>query len=232
MIPKPLLQIEHADLEELVSAARPEGRTLDYKSALPGNADDDKRNLLYDVTAFANTLGGDIVYGIAEQTVEGKKTGVPEAVTGVDAATRERDEQRLEAIIRSGVDPRIPGVALRWVPHPTEGRNTLVLRIPKSLLAPHMVTFGGLSRFYGRGTSGNFPMDVREVRAAFEMSGDIASRMQAFRAERIAQVAADALLKLPGRGRMVLHVVPISSFEVGASVDLSVPPQLDLLSRI
>jgi hypothetical protein len=123
MIQKPLSEVSAADLQELVSAAVHEGRTIDYKATLPGATDDAKRSLLYDVTAFANTLGGDIVFGIEEKP---GTPGVPGAVVGVDIVSREQEEQRLEAIMRSRVDPRIPGVALRWVEHPTQHRPTLI----------------------------------------------------------------------------------------------------------
>ena len=83
---------------------------------------------------------------------------------GIRVASKESQEQRLESIIRSGVDPRIPGIAMRWIPTPSDGDASLIIRIPKSLLGPHMVIFGGVRRFHGRGASGNFPMDVREIR--------------------------------------------------------------------
>jgi hypothetical protein len=41
-----------------------EGRQLDYKEQLPISSDDDKREFLGDVTSFANTAGGDLIYGV------------------------------------------------------------------------------------------------------------------------------------------------------------------------
>jgi hypothetical protein len=39
MIPKPLDHITEADLQALISDAVPEGRTIEYKRALPGNSE-------------------------------------------------------------------------------------------------------------------------------------------------------------------------------------------------
>jgi predicted HTH transcriptional regulator len=67
MISKPIDKIEWSDLESLIDDQISERRTIDYKRSLPSNSDDDKKNFLYDVSSFANTVGGDLIYGIVEQ---------------------------------------------------------------------------------------------------------------------------------------------------------------------
>jgi predicted HTH transcriptional regulator len=59
-----------------------ESRVLDYKERLPGDSDADKREMLADVTAFANSAGGDLIYGVKERRKCGA-TGEPEAVVGL-----------------------------------------------------------------------------------------------------------------------------------------------------
>jgi predicted HTH transcriptional regulator len=66
MIPKPLDHITEADLQALISDAVPEGRTIEYKRALPGNSDGEKKEFLADISSFANTSGGDLIYGMDE----------------------------------------------------------------------------------------------------------------------------------------------------------------------
>lgn len=220
MIPKNLSDITATDLNELVVAKRAEGRQIDYKSDLPGGSDEQKRNFLADVTAMANTLGGDIIYGVVEEIADGRNTGIPAEIRGVRVDSHEQKTIQLEQIARTAVDPRISGLSFRWIPHPSSEQQTLVLRVHKSLVGPHMVTYGGLSRFYGRATGGNFQMDVREIRASFEASGDLSRRLQGFRAERIAQVHSDLPVKLPGRGRLFLHVLPIA-YLLGPTDDLT-----------
>ncbi len=66
MIPKPLNEIAEADIQQLKASGVEEGKTIEYKRDLPGTKDEDKRELLADVSSFANTEGGDIIYGGAE----------------------------------------------------------------------------------------------------------------------------------------------------------------------
>ena len=78
MISKSFSEIEAADITYLVHEAVPEGRTLEYKETLPSNSDNDKKEFLADVSAFANAAGGDLIYGISEQRDEnGRPTGIP-----------------------------------------------------------------------------------------------------------------------------------------------------------
>ncbi len=46
----------------------------------------------------------------------------------------------------------------------------LVIRIPRSYGAPHMVTFQNTSRFYTRNSAGKHQLDVSEIRSAFALS--------------------------------------------------------------
>jgi hypothetical protein len=54
MIQKPLDRIEKADVDSLIANEEREDRALECKQALPTNSDDDKRELLADVSSFAN----------------------------------------------------------------------------------------------------------------------------------------------------------------------------------
>ena len=58
--------IEEKDLHELVDAQVPEGLRLEFKSTTYGKSDSDKRELLKDVSALANSHGGHLVIGVKE----------------------------------------------------------------------------------------------------------------------------------------------------------------------
>ena len=74
----PVPQIAKEDIESLVNAKVGEKRTLDYKQHWPDNSSEGKREFLYDVSSFANALGGDLVFGIEdEREAGGKATGLP-----------------------------------------------------------------------------------------------------------------------------------------------------------
>src|SRR5687767_2839466 len=77
--------IEKADIDQLVTNQVTERRTLDYKQSLPGGSDGDKKEFLADVSSFANASGGYLIFGIRDRRdSEGKPTGVPEIVEGLD----------------------------------------------------------------------------------------------------------------------------------------------------
>jgi predicted HTH transcriptional regulator len=63
-----MLKLEtRADLERLVAEGITESLTLDYKASPSlGKADKQRDELCKDVTAFANSAGGQIVYGMVD----------------------------------------------------------------------------------------------------------------------------------------------------------------------
>ena len=50
MLDKPLDQIAYTDLDQFVKEQWPEGKTVDYKRDSYGNKDDDKKELLKDLS--------------------------------------------------------------------------------------------------------------------------------------------------------------------------------------
>src|SRR5260370_35384994 len=63
---KPLAQIDEHDLLRLISDKAAESKTHDYKRDLVAQADGDKKEFLYDASSFANTQGGNLIFGVAE----------------------------------------------------------------------------------------------------------------------------------------------------------------------
>ena len=66
MIPKPLSEIVSSDFLNLIENEVPESKTIEYKQALNLKTDSEKKEFLADISSFANTSGGDLIYGIAE----------------------------------------------------------------------------------------------------------------------------------------------------------------------
>lgn len=221
MINKRFDLINKDDIDSLIANEVPESRTLEYKEQLPGHSDNDKKEFLADISSFANSSGGDLIYGVQEQRDNNNKTtGIPEAAKGLSIINTDAEIRRLEDIIRNGIAPRIVGIQ----PIAIEGflsGPAIIMRIPKSWNSPHMVTFKNHSRFYSRSSAGKYPLEVDEIRSAFIASESLAERISQFRTDRIAKIIGDETpFPLRPNPKIVLHVLPISSFSAGASIDL------------
>lgn len=181
---KPYSQITSQDIDRLLDEKVRESKTLDYKESLAGSSDAEKRGFLADVSSFANTIGGIIIFGIQEERDEvGNKLGIPAVVKGLEDFRGDEDIRRLENIIRSGLEPAFGNFWFHSVKH--NDKQLLLLAIGRSTFAPHMVSFKNDSRFFLRSNTGNQQMSVLELRHAFSEYRDWIQKAEAFRNDRI-----------------------------------------------
>lgn len=212
---KTLENLTEADLQALITFQVRESRTVDYKLQFHFGTDAEKREFLADVVSFANASGGYLVYGMAEAY------GLPTALTGLDLPDAELLINGLENSIRSSIQPRITGFKTQAIPL-ENGRIALVLHIPRSWAAPHAVTFGGSLRFFARNSSGKYPLDVTDLRAAYARSEGIAHQIRQFRMERLQLVASANLpVPMPSSPKIVFHAVPFQSLDPAFQVDIA-----------
>ena len=192
ILSKPLGQISKEDLESVVAAQVPEGQQIEYKQALPGNADGEKKEFLADVSSFANSAGGHLVYGVLEKRdASGKTTGLPEGINGLAGVNAGAEILRLENVIRDGIEPRLPAARLRQVDGFAAG-PVIVIEVPRSWASPHVVKFANHGRFYARNAAGKFQLDVQELRAALAHAPDGAGRCSTVRErENPCEVSSD-----------------------------------------
>jgi hypothetical protein len=221
MISKAVDAVTTADIEDLVTAEVREGRSLDYKAQLPGRSDGEKKEFLQDVCSFANAAGGNIVYGVTERRDgDRRNTGIPDRAAGLEGVNADEEVRRLEQMLLASVDPRIPGVRLRVLDGFASG-PCILLHIPRSWIGPHMVSLNRDSRFYSRNSAGKYPLDVRELRSAFGLAGQLRDGMRKFRDERLSRVIADDTPVRLGPGpRAVLHLVPLAALDAHHVVDV------------
>jgi hypothetical protein len=209
-----LESIEEKDLQALRENKVVEGKTIEYKLCLPSAREASKKEFLADVSSFANAVGGDLVFGIKA------KAGVPEEICGMEVSDADAENRRLEDIIRYGVEPRIPGIAIRAVRLSTS-RVVIVVRIPRSWALPHRVTYGKDWQFFSRTSVGKQPLNVPEIRALFGLSETTLERIRGFRAERLCKVVAgETPVALEGNALIVLHIVPFGAFDPATRFDV------------
>ena len=134
-----------------------ENATFDAKMGLPDKGK--SKDLAKDVAAMANN-GGVLLYGLGED--ENQRPTVPKPFDL--AGARERVDQIVQASISE--PPVIEIYAIPTESDPSIGY--LVVVVPPSHRAPHMVTAGGDNRYYGRGATGNVQLSEGVVARLYE----------------------------------------------------------------
>ncbi|OQW60562.1 MAG: hypothetical protein BVN28_08590 [Nitrospira sp. ST-bin4] len=210
----PLGSVSEEHLLRLPDDREQESKTIEFKLELPGSGYEDHKKFLAAITSFANTVGGDLIYGVKAPN------GVAEEVIGLngdlDAAMG-----RLENLVRTAIQPRVTAYNLRLIPL-SNGNKVLVFRVSRSWTLPHRVTLGGHDKFYGRNSTGKYELDVPQLRSLFLLSESTADRIRNFRAERISLILSDQTpIALAPGPKTVLHVVPFDTFSGGYSFDVS-----------
>lgn len=214
---RPIESITEKDLQALIDDEMPEGKSIDYKLELTLADKEAKKEFLADVTSFANTSGGHLLIGVSDK---------PRTLVGIEAPGNEHDarKQQIDNLLRDSIDPRLPRLEQHFVRLQT-GKYVLVLRIEQSWAGPHMVKAS--SRFSARNSSGKFQLDTQQLRAAFAAADDLGRRMGLWRTERIGKILAnEAPWALPAHPRLIVHLMPQSSF---AGLRTCVAPKRDAM---
>ena len=144
-----------SDVEQLIQYEVEENIHLDYKRDGALSKEDNKKRveITKDVSAFANSDGGIIVYGLAESDHK------PQSITYIDGMVYTKEW--LENIINS-IQPRIDGVKIYPVRKDNDLKQSLyIVKIPRSSQAPHMAKD---NKYYKRFNFLSEPMQDYEVK--------------------------------------------------------------------
>ncbi len=141
------------DIEYVISNEVEENIHLDYKASGALDKDERKRSeITKDVSAFANSDGGIIVYGISEEDHK------PKEISPIDG--RVYTKEWLENVIQQ-IQPRIENVMIYPIRVNDLGQSIYVVNIPRSGKAPHMARD---KRYYKRFNFKSEPMEDYEVK--------------------------------------------------------------------
>jgi len=150
---KPVEDITEVELQKLIDEERIEKKVLEYKSELPGNKDSERKEFLADISSFANAIGGDLIYGV----IENRETGKPEKLEGIEIKNLDQEILRIDQKIRDGIEPNIPSSSINIQEiQLANSKYIIIIRIKKSWLGPHRVSFKSWDRFYTRSTNGKY----------------------------------------------------------------------------
>jgi len=182
---------EHEILAAIEAEDLTETASFDAKASLPAKGK--SKDLAVDVAAMAND-GGTLLYGVGEDQNDRLTVLQPFVLLGA--------RERVDQIIRTSISepPTIEVHAIPTDDDPSIGY--LVIAVPPSPRAPHMVTVGKDNRYYGRSATGNTPLTEGEVGRLYE-------RRQRWEVDRAAMLEeAIGLAPIPSRnGFAYLHLV-------------------------
>src|SRR5262249_16050781 len=133
-----------------------ESRTLDYKDAAAlGKSSQQRSELCKDVSAFANSAGGQIIYGIQEKGHHPARVQDDDAVNPADIS-----REWIEHVIDSDVQPRIQNLRIQPI-DVAPGRVAYVITIPQATSnAPHQAPD---NKYYYRQNFQSVPMEDYQI---------------------------------------------------------------------
>ena len=118
------------ELKNLVENTTEETYQLEFKGkdSLDLKKDDNKKEIAKDVSAFANSAGGVIIYGIKED-----KTNKPLIKLELEPVDVKKNiKEQFELIINSNISPKIDGIRIHSISSNNSLGFFLVVEIPQS----------------------------------------------------------------------------------------------------
>lgn len=212
--------IQKADLQALIDNQVSENRELEYKdySFAGGKLPDKQRDkFMKEIAAFANTNGGTIIIGMQED-----ENRLPTKLSDAGMGLGDFDGwlSSFKQMVLSRIRPHLHGI--ECVPVVLEDNNiAIVISIPKSYARPHSFWDGNKDEFFMRHVNGIMYMDIDDLRKEFLYTSGLQDKIKEFKRERISLILANECVgDLGNLAKLVIHIIPEWSFELGNIVDL------------
>lgn len=103
----------------------------------------------------------------------------------------------------------------------SEDNIAIVISVPKSYSRPHSFWDGNKDEFFMRYANGITYMDIDDLRKAFVYSSILQDKIEQFRRDRISMILANECVgNLGNDAKLVIHLIPEWSLEIGNNIDL------------
>ena len=216
MINNRLEKVTIDEIKSLVENSVCENKCLEYKQELHIDSDSDKKEFLADISSFANSNGGDMIFGI----VEDEKEKIPTNIIGIEYENEDTLIRKLEDFIRQSIQPIILNIEYKVIDL-EKNKCILIIRIPQSIIAPHRVEYKGHCKFYTRNNKGKYQMDVSELRMAFNSSIDLEKRIEEYKLSRCYELIANRYGNLISDSPIfVIHYIPLSALNYSNNLSI------------
>ena len=207
-------------LQELIDNKETENKELEYKDYSFTNGkipDRQKDKFMKEIAAFANTNGGTIIIGIQEN-----EDRLPIRLSGAGLSIGEYDEwlSSFRQLVLSRIRPHLHGI--ECVPVELSDSNiAIVIYVSKSYARPHSFWDGNKDEFFMRYANGITYMDIDDLRKEFLYANNVQDKIRQFRIDRISMIAANECIgDLGNKAKIIFHIIPEWSFELGNRVEL------------
>lgn len=209
-LPANLAATTSADLQRLIDDEEAEGPHLEFKRELPKGDQGGRHELAADVSALANSGGGDVIFGM-DEAADGLAGAIVPCPGDADQEAR-----RLLDMLGSLVEPRLPGLQVH--PVAVDGGFVVVVRVPQSWAGPHRVKTN--QHFFIREGGRKRQLDIPEIRGLFLRTESQSQKVRDFRTDRLGAILAGRapVLLMPG-ATQVLHLIPTQAALGLMSVD-------------
>lgn len=213
--------LEIEDVIRLIENEVAENRILDYKRELKIKDREEKKEFLSDISSFANTSGGIIIFGIEElKDSKNQNTGIPKQIFGLEIDNIDKTILQIEDIVSNNIEPKIFGLAIKFLEY--NDKYILIIGINKGLGLPHMVTYNSSNKFYRRKNTGKELLDVYELYNLFTTNLSLYETANELRNDRIETVRNNMFI--PGieiRHSFFLHIIPLGYLNSPNLIDIS-----------
>jgi hypothetical protein len=163
-----LLAGGEAAIAQLVSERRQESVALEFKTKTnPASGEpnrDDRQNLAIALSAFSNSIGGLILWGV---TARKDTDGVDCATEPQPIASIERFKADTTRLISQALMPRHEGILVEVIPAQSPGAGYLAIYVERSERRPHRAELG-VGRYFKRIGDSSVAMEHYDIEDSFK----------------------------------------------------------------
>ncbi len=150
--------LSEEEIQKLIDSEVEESLHLEYKACKALKKEEGcKKELSKDVSSFANSDGGTIIYGVIERDNKPIKIDV-----GFDP--NDISKEWIEQVISSRITPKIEDIIITPIPLSNSDKFLYSIKIPKSDKAPHQASD---KKYYKRYNFQSVPMEEYEIRELY-----------------------------------------------------------------